>query len=841
MSGTESEPTGASTDAVAERATPSSRALSALAAFWVALSIATVLALPHRGLDGFGSAAMLAIVCGLMLLAEIAPLDVEMRQESYLVSFGMVATVLAAFLLAPAVAVAARLAVSLWAYGLRARQPTTKLLVNLASHTLEMTIAALVVGTLAPAQFGPAAWPAAYLAAACAHLAATTAIDTAITVAQGRWDPGMLSGNGVSFVVDLSGTTVAILVITLVEVHAAAAWLQLAVGAGLFLAVRSYSRVAARYRGTKHLDHFTRRLSAAVIDGNAVRAIVVEAADILHADRAWLLVRDGEAHRLTLDEAGEVAWSPATADDAEILDRSSERAVLELDGESETIHCRVATDEQGRSVVLVVADRSGSVRGFDDGDVRLVQTLATHAGLAIQNLELLDRLRDQVAQAEHRATHDALTDLPNRVHFQRSLDRVLADGEQPAVLLLDLDRFRDVNDTLGHHNGDLLLIEIGRRLVDIVGDAGLVARLGGDEFAALVVGAIDARALALRVAAAVERPVRVSDVDVEVGASIGLAVTAPDVDITSGALIRQADVAMYNAKSDRSLVEQYSPDRDTYSPERLSLVGQLRQAIDRGELVLHYQPQIDMCTGEVYGAEALARWPRSDGRWIPPDEFIHIAEHTGLIRPLTALVIDLAVAQAARWHAQHRGVRVSLNLSAHNLVDPEIPTVIADALAAAGLPATQLMVELTETTVMSNPTRALQVIEELRAIGVGLAIDDFGTGHSSLAYLSRLPVTELKIDRSFVMDMADEPTATSIVRTIVDLGRNLELDVIAEGVENDDIASSLIDLGCHHAQGFHYSRPLEPRAFETWHAHHDAELAAAHRGAIASEQSIAAS
>ena len=292
-------------------------------------------------------------------------------------------------------------------------------------------------------------------------------------------------------------------------------------------------------------------------------------------------------------------------------------------GHLEIIYCPVSRDET-RTVVLVVADRSGSVRPFDDEDVTLFETLASHAGLALLNVDLVNQLRDEITVTEHQATHDALTGLPNRTLFQARLESAIEGGERPAVLLIDLDRFKDVNDTLGHHNGDRLLREIARRLESRLGTERCVARLGGDEFAALLTGSpsrADALGLAFDLAATLERPVTVADVEVDVGASIGIAFESADgIGTDTDTLLRQADVAMYTAKADRSVVEIYSADRDNYSPQRLSLVGRLRSAIDNGDLVLNYQPQVALATGEVVGVEALVRWPQPGRDPIPTYE-----------------------------------------------------------------------------------------------------------------------------------------------------------------------------------------------------------------------------
>ena len=775
----------------------------------------------------------------MMVLAEQFPIDLELRHESHSFSFSKIPIVIGVFLFAPFVAVAARLVSSLIVLCGFQRQPPMKLLINLLAHMLEVMVAATVVIALRPpGPLGPAAWGVAVLAVTAADLVAAVVISAAISAFQGRWEPGLMDGVVAGLIAGVPDVAFAIAMVTMLEAHHAVAWVVLGSGVAFVIVSRAYSAVSARYRAMQLLDRFTRAISGAVIDGTATASLLQESAEILHADAAWLIVAEPERTvRITVVD-GETVEESAHPIDLRIIGEPGEAARLETedgpledllrsDGRSEVIFCTVGHGS-AKTVILVVADRSGTVRPFDTEDVALFETLAAHAGLALLNVELVNQLRDEISTTEYQANHDALTGLPNRSLFQTRLRAAIDSGDRPAVLLIDLDRFKDVNDTLGHHNGDRLLEEIARRLEVALGPDRCAARLGGDEFAALVTGSPardEVEELALDLATQLERPVTVAGVAAEVGASIGIAfavdgVTDPDT------LLRQADVAMYTAKGDRSVVETYSADRDNYSPQRLSLVGRLRAAIDGGELVLYYQPQIDLASGTVIGVEALVRWPQVGSTPIPPDEFIYIAEHTGLIRPLTRLVLDLAVAQAKRWRDQGRDLRMSLNLSPHNLIEPGIVDTIAATLAAASVPPDRVMLELTESTVMANPKRTLGVLHELRELGVGIAIDDFGTGHSSLAYLTTLPATELKIDKSFVLAIGADPTADSIVRSVIDLGRNLDLGVIAEGVETEHAATTLTRMGCRLAQGYYYSRPLEVRAFEHWHATHDAALTA---------------
>jgi diguanylate cyclase (GGDEF)-like protein len=394
------------------------------------------------------------------------------------------------------------------------------------------------------------------------------------------------------------------------------------------------------------------------------------------------------------------------------------------------------------------------------------------------------------------------------------------------VLLIDLDRFKEVNDTLGHHNGDLLLIEVGERLTNLLGGGHHLARLGGDEFAVMLrhggEGGDSVDDIAARIRVDLERPFQIAEVEIDVGASVGVArpggcddANADDETDGVAALLRQADVAMYASKEQRSGVTLYQPGLDHYSRQRLELVPRFRAALERSELRLHFQPKIDLGSGEVTGAEALVRWPTQDG-FIPPDEFIPIAEHTGLIRPLTRWVISEALRESRVWRDAGWELVVAVNFSPRSLTEPGIIDHIECALAEHDMPSSSLKVEITESTVMEDPAAAIEALGRLRRIGLGISIDDFGTGYSSLAYLTQLPADELKIDRSFISALDADPAALTIVRLIIDLGANLGLEVVAEGVETEDVADRLRMLGCGVAQGYHFGRPMPSVELLAW-------------------------
>jgi diguanylate cyclase (GGDEF)-like protein len=391
------------------------------------------------------------------------------------------------------------------------------------------------------------------------------------------------------------------------------------------------------------------------------------------------------------------------------------------------------------------------------------------------------------------------------------------DGRPFALLVIDLDRFKDVNDSLGHLAGDQLLREVAFRLRQALRASDTVARLGGDEFAVVLPDAdmADATLAAEKVVEALGASLVLEGHEVAVGASVGIVVypeNGGDADI----LLRRADVAMYVAKQTRGGYVLYTPDQDHSSSERLSLVGALRRAIADDELILYYQPKVDCRSGEVAGVEALVRWRHPQQGLIPPDRFIPLAEQTGLIRPLTRWVLNSAVRQTRSWHDEGLMLSVAVNLSAHDLQDTELPLRVGELLKRWNVGAEWLKLELTESALMADPSRALQVLTELCELGVRIAIDDFGTGYSSLGYLKRLPAHEIKIDRSFVADMAAEERDQAIVRSTIDLGHNLGLAAVAEGVEDQETLEMLSRLGCDLAQGFYLSRPLPAANIAEW-------------------------
>ena len=430
------------------------------------------------------------------------------------------------------------------------------------------------------------------------------------------------------------------------------------------------------------------------------------------------------------------------------------------------------------------------------------------------------RLRRQSEENHHQARHDALTELPNRSYFYEQLEELLAGPRVPeicAVMVMDLDRFKEVNDTLGHHSGDLLLQAAARRIRRAVRDSDRVARLGGDEFAVLLPDTTVETAVQVadRVQHALQERFTVSGASVDIEASIGIALY-PEHAQDVATLLQRADLAMYKAKDSHAGQALYSPDLDEGHPSQLSLLGELRQAIEREELILHYQPKAALSTGQVTEVEALVRWQRPEHGMVPPAEFIPLAEHTGLIRQISAYVLDAALRQLRVWLDAGLDMTVAVNLSARNLVEPDLPGQIADLLLRRGVPADRLVLEITESTIMADPERAIGILARLREMGIRLAVDDFGVGYSSLSYLKRLPVDEIKIDRSFVAAMDSQDEDAFIVRSTIDLARNLGLHVVAEGVETREVWDELGELGCDYAQGWYLGRPMPASDLPDW-------------------------
>ena len=432
------------------------------------------------------------------------------------------------------------------------------------------------------------------------------------------------------------------------------------------------------------------------------------------------------------------------------------------------------------------------------------------------------RIEGQAVESRYRALHDELTGLANRALLADEIDRALrvAERERAAVglLLLDLNKFKEVNDTLGHHAGDLLLTEVAARLTRAVRAGDTVARLGGDEFAVLmpeIHSAGHCSDIARRLLDALEVPIELDGVTVDISGSFGAAVH-PLHSSSGPELLQHADIAMYTAKRNRLGVAVYDPEADRHSTRELGLIGELRRAIDEDELVLHYQPKVATSTGEAAGVEALIRWQHPVRGLLQPGDFIPQAEDSEIIVPLTDRVLALALEQHGLWRRGGTVLPVAVNVATVCLLDPAFADRVGAALTRHDVPPGMLTLEITETSIISDPEGASAVLTRLRDMGVRLSVDDFGTGYSSMSYLQSMPLHELKIDRSFVRSAAESHRGTAIVRAVLELAHALDLEVVAEGIEDAATLTLLRDMGCEKAQGYHISRPVPPDALITW-------------------------
>jgi len=718
---------------------------------------------------------------------------------------------------------------------LRPGASVQRLLFNASVTVLNVTVVAGILNrSPVRAVTHPLTWAMVYLAVIVGALVAAAAVLAVIALVQGTPDPRTVSTTAIAAVTaGISSTTIALVLLLTLQVTPWSAVLLVLIGAVFVFVYRSYARSVRERKSLAELYEFTRAVGTAREQSGLADTVLERTRAFLRAETATLWLPAGGTYPevwLTCRVDEGVVDSPAQhrADPIRL------RALRE--GQTVLVGRRTTDDPLGRQAlrqrgvdevictplrsgsavvgVLEVANRLGELSAFAAEDARLLQTLAAHAGVAVENSRLLDRLR-------HDAYHDALTGLPNRRRFAAAVDEAVAvrpvPGETVAVILLDLDAFKDVNDTLGHLAGDRLLVEVGNRVRAVAPAGALVARMGGDEFAVLIrlsgIGA--AHDEAVRLHDALEVPVDIEGMSVDARASVGVA-AYPDHAVDGSTLLQRAELAMYAAKTAVRRVQTYLPTMDSLSLRRLSLVSELRRAIEEHQLQVFYQPKVSPAEQEFVGVEALVRWNHPQHGVINPDDFVPVAEHTGLIGLLTSYVLETALRQCRDWLDDGRRLHVAVNLSVRSLVDPDFPDQVDQLLRETAVPPGMLTLEITESGVMSDIDRALPTLHRLRDLGLRLSVDDFGTGHSSLTYLRRLPVNEVKIDKTFVLNMATDSGDLAIVRAIVDLGRHLGLTVVAEGVESEVAYTLLREMHCDLVQGFLLSRPVPYERLETW-------------------------
>jgi diguanylate cyclase (GGDEF)-like protein len=588
-------------------------------------------------------------------------------------------------------------------------------------------------------------------------------------------------------------------------------------------AYRSYGKLRRRHGALAMVHDFIEDAAPELVGERVSQTLLERIRRLMNATSADLtIVRHGVATRLAVTEDGAVEVEPEAADaddwllarvraqgEPMLVPRNTHDRGLQLwlrsrgfrDALVVPLHSAMTTG------TLVVNDRLGERGSFTRDDLTLLQTLAGHLTVALQNARLLDRLR-------YDATHDTLTGLANRALLRRELQDALAAARthEVALLLIDLDRFKEVNDALGHPVGDELLKVVAERLVDSAPEGATVSRLGGDEFAVLLPAQPRilevADDVAREIVAAVFEPIRLSEATLSTQISVGIAISNPLASHTD--VLRNADTAMYAAKSRDDSIVVYDPELDRGRAEKLALGVDLKLALTRDELELRYQPKLDLATDTVTGVEALVRWNHPRLGLLDPQSFIPLAEANGLIELVTPQVLRMALKQCRLWRDAGLDLTVAVNLSARNVGNSHLPELVSFALAEAGLPADRLVLEITESSVMDDPERTVPILVRLASTGVTLSLDDFGTGYSSLSYLHRLPVREVKVDRSFVRGLANPAEARAseaLIRSIAGLGESLQLNVVAEGVEDAETVDLLRQYGCDVAQGYYIGRP----------------------------------
>ena len=724
----------------------------------------------------------------------------------------------------PATLILARLLGALPALMLVRRQVDRKLLFNLGSFALEVSTAILVFAALAPegAGVGPSIWPAAFAATAAADLVSSISVGVAIALSEGDQLRDRIIGPArialvTSFAASILGLTVAT---TYYYSSGAAALLAILVVIAM-VASRSYGEVAERNEAAVRLQTLLSELGPVTLDDPQLPRLLGLIRELFGVERVHLVRTraDGQQVRSASADGTELADGPLDRTEADLLaqvlrtgEASSDASLsrLQLPGRRAKRLVAPLPGRQRPLGGLVLSTPLSEVRIFSALDLRLLSGVSTQLGHAVERGEELARL-------EWAASHDAITGLLNPQAWRAQTAQRLAERPDHLVLLIDIARLRVINDVFGRDTGDLMLVALADRLQ--ASRPGAVAgRVGGHHFALLTpqLQGMSPAGVASEVREALQQPLDLKGLNLRLGVRIGIAVTPQD-GVDPEVLLRRAESALDAAKAETSNVAVFRPDMEGDAERSLRLLSDLRTALSGGdgggELQLVYQPKLDLETRRMYGVEALIRWEHPTLGAVPPDEFVPVAEETGLISPLTDWVLQRALADCVGWRLAGHATTVAVNLSARSLLDPGLGRRVQTALDVAGLPAQALVLELTETSVMARPEHSIVVLQGLHDLGVGLSIDDFGTGYSSLAYLRQLPVDEVKLDRSFLAPLSGTSQrgsgkAESLVRDTIRLSHSLDLHVLVEGVEDQWMLDKLVDLGADAVQGWFTGRPV---------------------------------
>ena len=775
------------------------------------------------------------------VLVELVIVHLESRGEAHALTFSEIPLVVGLLLADPGTLLTARLMAAVVALGIYRRQSLPKLTFNLALFMIEVSVAAAVLRPLVQADdpVSASSWPAVFLALLVSYLIVSACLTLAITLFSG-WPGRSVTQQvfGFGSMACVANTATALIIAVSLWDRTYIGVLVTGIAAVLFFLYRAYTGLTERHKSLETLHDFTRALGGSLEIHELERAVVEGARGILRGEHAALLlppIRDGApATRVVArgDGIERVNITPAElAADLAILLPAGEARLYEpgqpLPGWLAEIGVKDAAivplmADGTTSGAMLVANRLTEVSEFVEDDLRVFETLANHANVALENGRLVAHLQYEAQEQAYLALHDPVTGLPNRSSLFELLEEAIQRSKRTelgcALVFVDLDTFKEVNDTLGTATGDRLLVEVRQRVEALLPPTATLTRFTGDQFAVLVTNVADlatVMSLAETIQAEFDTPFTADAVSLVLGASLGIALYpehAPSPDL----LLQRADAATYAARLAGSGIEVYAPDSDPYAPRRLALAADLREALERDEVDVYVQPKVSLADGMVVGAEALVRWTHPRLGPLGPDQFIPAAEHTGVIRALTVYVVRDALRQCRAWRDAGLDLTISVNLSARNLFDSHLVDDIGSAIQVAGVPASALTLELTESTVMGGSKRSLAVLEGLQELGVALSVDDFGTGYSSLSHLRQLPVSELKVDKSFVFTMTSNDHDAVIVKALIDLGRSLGLHTVAEGVESAEAWDMLKEFGCEEAQGYLLSRPLPATQFTTW-------------------------
>ena len=768
-----------------------------------------------------------AVLAVAFYVVEIVPLHLEWAGQAYSLSMSEAPLVVGLLCWPSTSLIFARVLGGAAALVVHRRQPLHKLSYNVAVQYLEVTVALAVFLYLPHAHGAPIlAAPAVLAAVLFSTGSAVVLVWLAIRFTVGHLDRTIVRSFTRSGVAGLViNPSIAIVVVAAARDSQIDVIPLAIVLCGVGAIYRAYVNLRQRHSSLETLYDFTRGISHGESMEGRLRDVLVKTRDMMKSSVAGVLIdediptirwvdADGSMHTAVFEQT-RADWPFAlvlTSATVVRMPRNSRdaghQAFLHQHGIRDAMLAPLMIEGSARGV-LFVEDRRSDVATYTDDDAKLFETVATHAASVLDNSRLVDRLR-------HESRHDALTGLMNRHYFRARLNEVLGHrGRQYALMIADLDRFKEVNDTLGHHHGDLLIREVANRITAAAPPHAIIARLGGDEFAVLVqaTDAMEARAIAQAIRLGISAPCVLDGLAVDVDASFGIALS-PAHGNEETVLLKRADMAMYAAKSSGTGIEVYDRDRDDYSPRRLALATDLRAGIERDELLLHYQPQVDV-DGTVTGVEALVRWQHPVYGEVSPGEFIGLAERSGAISQLTRWVLARSLEQLAQWHRQALPVTMSVNVSMRNLLDAGIVDSVRRELRRTQVPPQAVTLEITESHIMSDPGRTLPILHRLASLGVRLSIDDFGTGYSSLSHLRQFPVHEIKIDRSFIGALSNSDNR-SIVKAVIAIAEGLDVETVAEGVEDGETAAQVAEMGCTRLQGYYIARPMPAAQLTEW-------------------------